>query len=136
MYNYIHSKPRGKKTRNGKKYYEEFRTEFWQKPGKYYLFLFIYLNFTECNLKFPNNIIETEYDRMHRVNQAAQAMLILNSVASSTNMTSGQDVSIQEVDVSSNYLGQEYENQEYNENQEYENQEFDNQEFYNQEFEN
>ncbi|RGB21725.1 hypothetical protein C1646_777406 [Rhizophagus diaphanus] len=57
MYNYIHSIPGGKKSRNGKMYYEEFKTEFWWKP-------------------------ETEYDRMHRVNQAAQAIFSLSSAAS------------------------------------------------------
>ena len=79
MHNYIHLLPGGKKTRNGEMYYEEFKTEFWKKQGKYYLFLFIYLNFTKCNLKFPNNILETEYDRMRKANQAAQAMLNLSS---------------------------------------------------------
>ena len=79
MHNYIHLLPGGKKTRNGEMYYEEFKTEFWKKQGKYYLFPFIYLNFTKCNLKFPNNILETEYDRMRKANQAAQAMLNLSS---------------------------------------------------------
>src|ERR1700733_3623811 len=60
-------------------YYEEFKTEFWKKQGKYYLFPFIYLNFTKCNLKFSNNILETEYDRIHNANLAAQAMLSLSS---------------------------------------------------------
>lgn len=81
MHNYIHLLPGGKKTRNGEMYYEEFKTEFWKKQGKYYLFPFIYLNFTKCNLKFPNNILETEYDRMRKANQAAQAMLNLSSGA-------------------------------------------------------
>src|ERR1700722_1895486 len=79
MHNYIHLLPGGKKTRNGEMYYEEFKTEFWKKQGKYYLFPFIYLNFTKCNLKFPNNILETEYNRMRKANQAAQAMLNLSS---------------------------------------------------------
>src|ERR1700733_3628988 len=60
-------------------YYEEFKTEFWKKQGKYYLFPFIYLNFTKCNLKFSNNILETKHDRIHNANLAAQAMLSLNS---------------------------------------------------------
>ena len=60
-------------------YYEEFKTEFWKKQGKYYLFPFIYLNFTKCNLKFSNNILEIEYDRIHNANLAAQAMLSLSS---------------------------------------------------------
>jgi hypothetical protein len=85
MHNYIHLLPGGKKTRNGEMYYEEFKTEFWKKQGKYYLFPFIYLNFTKCNLKFPNNILETEYDRMRRANQAAQAMLSLSSGPNFTN---------------------------------------------------
>ena len=85
MHNYIHLKPGGKKTRNGEMYYEEFKSEFWQKPGKYYLSPFIYLNFIECNLKFPNNILETEYDRMHKANQAVQAILSLSSAARSSN---------------------------------------------------
>ena len=79
MHNYIHLLPGGRKSRNGEMYYEEFKTEFWKKQGKYYLFPFIYLNFTKCNLKFPNNILETEYDRMRKANQAAQAMLNLSS---------------------------------------------------------
>jgi hypothetical protein len=79
MHNYIHLLPGGKKTRNGEMYYEEFKTEFWKKQGKYYLFPFIYLNFTKCNLKFSNNILETEYDRIHNANLAAQAMLSLSS---------------------------------------------------------
>ncbi|CAB5373100.1 unnamed protein product [Rhizophagus irregularis] len=49
MYNYIHSIPGGKSSRNGVMYYEEFKTEFWRKP-------------------------ETEYDRMHRANQAARTI--------------------------------------------------------------
>ena len=64
-------------------YYEEFKTEFWKKQGKYYLFPFIYLNFTKCNLKFSNNILETEYDRIHNANLAAQAMLSLSAGANS-----------------------------------------------------
>lgn len=79
MHNYIHLLPGGKKSRNGEMYYEEFKTEFWKKQGKYYLFPFIYLNFTKCNLKFSNNILETEYDRIHNANLAAQAMLSLSS---------------------------------------------------------
>ena len=79
MHNYIHLLPGGRKSRNGEMYYEEFKTEFWKKQGKYYLFLFIYLNFTKCNLKFSNNILETEYDRIHNANLAAQAMLSLSS---------------------------------------------------------
>ncbi|CAB4376817.1 unnamed protein product [Rhizophagus irregularis] len=58
MYNYIHSIPGGKSSRNGVMYYEEFKTEFWRKP-------------------------ETEYDRMHRANQAARTMLGLSSASSS-----------------------------------------------------
>jgi hypothetical protein len=85
MHNYIHLLPGGKKSRNGEMYYEEFKTEFWQKQGKYYPFSFIYLNFTEYNLKFSNNILETEYDRMRRANQAAQAMLSLSSEANFAN---------------------------------------------------
>jgi hypothetical protein len=38
MDKYTHSIPGGKKTRNGEMYYEEFKTEFWKKPGKYYPF--------------------------------------------------------------------------------------------------
>ena len=79
MHNYIHLLPGGRKSRNGEMYYEEFKTEFWKKQGKYYLFPFIYLNFTKCNLKFSNNILETEYDRIHNANLAAQAMLSLSS---------------------------------------------------------
>ena len=79
MHNYIHLLPGGRKSRNGEMYYEEFKTEFWKKQGKYYLFLFIYLNFTKCNLKFSNNILEPEYDRIHNANLAAQAMLSLSS---------------------------------------------------------
>ncbi|RIA93890.1 hypothetical protein C1645_818750 [Glomus cerebriforme] len=60
MYNYIHLKPGGKKTRNGKMYYEEFKLEFWQKP-------------------------ETEYDWMHKANQAVQAILSLSLAARSSN---------------------------------------------------
>lgn len=81
MHNYIHLLPGGRKSRNGEMYYEEFKTEFWKKQGKYYLFPFIYLNFTKCNLKFSNNILETEYDRIHNANLAAQAMLSLSSGA-------------------------------------------------------
>jgi hypothetical protein len=33
----------GKKSRNGEKYYEEFKTEFWRKPGKYYYFHLFHL---------------------------------------------------------------------------------------------
>src|ERR1700722_13321921 len=88
MDNYIHLKLGGKKTRNGEIYYEEFKTEFWKKSGKYYLFPFIYLNFIECNFKFSNNILETEYDRMRRTNQAVQAILNLNSATSSANLQS------------------------------------------------
>jgi hypothetical protein len=47
------------------------------------------LNFTECNFKFPNNILETEYDRMYRANQAVQAMLSLSS-ANSQSLNNGQ----------------------------------------------
>ena len=83
MHNYIHLLPGGRKSRNGEMYYEEFKTEFWKKQGKYYLFPFIYLNFTKCNLKFSNNILETEYDRIHNANLAAQAMLSLSSGANS-----------------------------------------------------
>src|ERR1700684_977805 len=79
MHNYIHLLSGGRKSRNGEMYYEEFKTEFWKKQGKYYLFPFIYLNFTKCNLKFSNNILETEYDRIHNANLAAQAMLSLSS---------------------------------------------------------
>jgi len=79
MHNYIHLLPGGRKSRNGEMYYEEFKTEFWKKQGKYYLFPFIYLNFTKCNLKFSNNILETEYDRIHNANLAAHAMLSLSS---------------------------------------------------------
>ena len=79
MHNYIHLLTGGRKSRNGEMYYEEFKTEFWKKQGKYYLFPFIYLNFTKCNLKFSNNILETEYDRIHNANLAAQAMLSLSS---------------------------------------------------------
>jgi hypothetical protein len=84
MHNYIHLLPGGRKSRNGEMYYEEFKTEFWKKQGKYYLFLFIYLNFTKCNLKFSNNILETEYDRIHNANLAAQAMLSLSSGVNSS----------------------------------------------------
>ena len=83
MHNYIHLLPGGRKSRNGEMYYEEFKTEFWKKQGKYYLFPFIYLNFTKCNLKFSNNILETEYDRIHNANLAAQAMLSLSAGANS-----------------------------------------------------
>ena len=83
MHNYIHLLPGGRKSRNGEMYYEEFKTEFWKKQGKYYLFPFIYLNFTKCNLKFSNNILETEYDRIHNANLAAQAMLSLSIGANS-----------------------------------------------------
>ena len=83
MHNYIHLLPGGRKSRNGEMYYEEFKTEFWKKQGKYYLFPFIYLNFTKCNLKFSNNILETEYDRIHNANLAVQAMLSLSSGANS-----------------------------------------------------
>src|ERR1700722_3693069 len=79
MHNYIYLLPGGRKSRNGEMYYEEFKTEFWKKQGKYYLFPFIYLNFTKCNLKFSNNILETEYDRIHNANLAAQAMLSLSA---------------------------------------------------------
>ena len=79
MHNYIHLLPGGRKSRNGEMYYEEFKTEFWKKQGKYYLFPFIYLNFTKCNFKFSNNILETEYNRIHNANLAAQAMLSLSS---------------------------------------------------------
>ena len=81
MDNYIHLKPGGKKTRNGEIYYKEFKTEFWKKSGKYYLFPFIYLNFIECNFKFSNNILETEYDKIRKANQMAQTMLSLSSEA-------------------------------------------------------
>src|ERR1700722_3685153 len=83
MHNYIYLLPGGRKSRNGEMYYEEFKTEFWKKQGKYYLFPFIYLNFTKCNLKFSNNILETEYDRIHNANLAAQAMLSLSAGANS-----------------------------------------------------
>ena len=83
MHNYIHLLPGGRKSRNGEMYYEEFKTEFWKKQGKYYLFLFIYLNFTKCNLKFSNNILETEYDKIYNANLAAQVMLSLSSGANS-----------------------------------------------------
>lgn len=29
----------GKATQNGRKYYEEFKTEFYKEPGKYYYFV-------------------------------------------------------------------------------------------------
>jgi hypothetical protein len=34
---YIDGKPKGKKTKNGDKFYEEFQSKFWEKPGRYYL---------------------------------------------------------------------------------------------------
>ena len=40
------------------------------------------MNFTKHNFKFSNNILETDYDRAHNVNKAAQAMLSLSSTAS------------------------------------------------------
>jgi len=36
---YVNGDKKGKKTRMGEKFYEEFKTEFWKKPGKYYHFL-------------------------------------------------------------------------------------------------
>lgn len=51
MYKYINLIPGGKTTNNGEMYYEEFLTEFWLKPGKYYN----YLNFIECNLNLQIN---------------------------------------------------------------------------------
>jgi hypothetical protein len=44
------------------------------------LFIWIYI---DCNLKFPNNILETVYDNMRSANQAAQTMMNLSSGASS-----------------------------------------------------
>jgi hypothetical protein len=44
MKKYLAGEPNIKKPKNGEKYYEEFRTEFWAKPGKYYLLLFIHLD--------------------------------------------------------------------------------------------
>ena len=37
MRDYINLKG-GKSSKNGVKYYEEFKMEFWEKPGKYYCF--------------------------------------------------------------------------------------------------
>jgi hypothetical protein len=34
---YIQGEKKGKKTRNGEKFYEEFKDHFWTKPGKHYL---------------------------------------------------------------------------------------------------
>ena len=36
---YIEGKEKGKMTQNGKKYYEEFKDDFWKEPGKYCHFL-------------------------------------------------------------------------------------------------
>jgi hypothetical protein len=33
---YLQHNPKGKHTQNGEMYYEEFRTKFWKKPGKYH----------------------------------------------------------------------------------------------------
>ena len=40
---YIEGDKKGKKSRNGEMYVEEFRCSFWKKQGKYYYF-FIILN--------------------------------------------------------------------------------------------
>jgi hypothetical protein len=108
MHNYIHLLPGGRKSRNGEMYYEEFKTEFWKKQGKYYLFPFIYLNFTKCNLKFSNNILETEYDRIHNANLAAQAMLSLSSGANSASRR-------MEENIRQNVVNQEEEEERYSE---------------------
>ena len=46
MKDYIDGKDKGKKTKNGLKYYEEFKLEFWKKPGKYqpYMILIFFLS--------------------------------------------------------------------------------------------
>jgi hypothetical protein len=36
---YIAANKRGKKMKNGEKYYEEFKTGFWKKPSNYHHFL-------------------------------------------------------------------------------------------------
>ena len=108
MHNYIHLLPGGRKSRNGEMYYEEFKTEFWKKQGKYYLFPFIYLNFTKCNLKFSNNILETEYDRIHNANLAAQAMLSLSIGANSASRR-------MEENIRQNVVNQEEEEERYSE---------------------
>ena len=108
MHNYIHLLPGGRKSRNSEMYYEEFKTEFWKKQGKYYLFPFIYLNFTKCNLKFSNNILETEYDRIHNANLAAQAMLSLSIGANSASRR-------MEENIRQNVVNQEEEEERYSE---------------------
>src|SRR5215475_12681798 len=76
MYKYINSLPGGKRTRMGITFYEDLKSEFRLEPGN-----IIYLSFllfkSSLILKFLNNLLETEYDRMRRANQAAQAMLNL-----------------------------------------------------------
>jgi len=37
---FIKKDPKGKITKNGKAFHDEFINEFWKKPGKYYLLLF------------------------------------------------------------------------------------------------
>lgn len=37
---YIEGKEKGKSTKNGENYYEEFKDHFWKKPGKYYHFYY------------------------------------------------------------------------------------------------
>ena len=36
MKKYINGKEKGRSIRNGKRYYEEFKTKFWKKRDKYY----------------------------------------------------------------------------------------------------
>jgi len=52
MDKYLSSRPGGKKTRNGKMYYKEFKLEFWKKPGKYYLSLLFILILQSVILSF------------------------------------------------------------------------------------
>ena len=47
MKDYIELKPGGKKSPSGEKYYNQLKSEFWKKPGKYitfFLILFILYN--------------------------------------------------------------------------------------------
>ena len=51
---YIKGKPKGKVTKNGAKYYQEFSSHFWKKPGK-----FIVLKFMIKISKYNNYLIST-----------------------------------------------------------------------------
>ena len=65
---YVNGDSKGKRTRLGEKFYEEFKTSFWQKPSKYHMINILYIIFNFINSS-DYLLLGTNYDLLHEINK-------------------------------------------------------------------